>query len=1017
MMKKSEAHFGLQSLLQREGAPLSIIMDGSKEQTLGEFRKKARQAGCRIKQTEPRSPWQNAAEGAIREVKKGAGRKAAKAHSPAKLWDHCLELEAMVRSHTSLDHHELQGQVPETLVSGQTADISPIAEHGWYDWVKFYDQVAQFPEPKEVYGRWLGPAPDVGPAMASKILKGNGQVIILSTYRGLSEEELRDPLEQGMRDKFDLGIKQKLGELMNDSSIGQADPEAVTPVHEKYGDDFEGTYDTTPDIDDATPEYQDSYIGADVTIPLQGKPTTGRVKRRARTISGDLYGKANENPMLDTRAYDVEFSDGRVEAYTANVIAESMWSQCDPMGNQFRLLNSIVDHRTDGNEIQHADRFVTKGGRQYLRKSTKGWDLCVEWKDGSTSWERLSDLKESYPIEIAEYTVANGIDGMPAFAWWVPYVLSKRDRIIKAVNKRYFKTTHKFGIEVPKTVARALEIDRENGNTLWQDAIAKEMKAVSIAFKVLTNGESPPPGYQFMECHMIFDVKMENFRRKARLVAGGHMVSVSNVPTYASVVSRETVRIALTIAALHDLEVKVGDIQNAYLSAPCEEKIYTRLGPEFGPDQGKLAIVTRALYGLKSAGSSFGRHLADCMRQLEYVPCLADPDLWMKRMVRPDDGFEYYAYVLLYVDDVLAISHDSEITIREIDKFFPMKDGSVGDPDIYLGAKLRKVNLNNGVWAWSLSPSKYVQEAVKNTEKHVRDKGNMTLPKRATAPWPSNYVAELDTSAELSPEWANYYQSLVGALHWMVELGRVDMITEVSTLASHMALPREGHLDAALHVFSYLKKKHNSRMVFDPTYPDIDQSNFQTHDWTRLYGDVKEIKPANAPVPLGKDVDLRMFVDSDHAGDKLTRRSRTGFFIFLNSAPITWLSKRQPTVETAVFGAEFVAMKQGVEALRGIRYKLRMMGIPIDNLSYIYGDNMSVIHNTQKPESTLKKKSNQVCYHAVRESVAMGESLTGHVPTNDNPADIATKIIAGGIKRARLVDMLLYDIEEDHDGS
>ena len=94
-----------------------------------------------------------------------------------------------------------------------------------------------------------------------------------------------------------------------------------------------------------------------------------------------------------------------------------------------------------------------------------------------------------------------------------------------------------------------------------------------------------------------------------------------------------------------------------------------------------------------------------------------------------------------------------------------------------------------------------------------------------------------------------------------------------------------------------------------------------------------------------------------------------------------------------------------------------MMGIPIDNPSYIYGDNMSVIHNTQKPESTLKKKSNQVCYHAVRESVAMGESLTGHVPTNDNPADIATKIIAGGIKRAKLVDMLLYDIEEDHEGS
>ena len=122
-----------------------------------------------------------------------------------------------------------------------------------------------------------------------------------------------------------------------------------------------------------------------------------------------------------------------------------------------------------------------------------------------------------------------------------------------------------------------------------------------------------------------------------------------------------------------------------------------------------------------------------------------------------------------------------------------------------------------------------------------------------------------------------------------------------------------------------------------------------------------------------------MFVDADHAGDKRTRRSRTGFFIFLNSAVITWMSKRQPTIETSVFGAEFVAMKQGVETLRGIRYKLRMMGVPISGPSFVYGDNMSVIHNTQRPESTLRKKSNQICYHAVRESVAMNECLTGHI--------------------------------------
>ena len=164
------------------------------------------------------------------------------------------------------------------------------------------------------------------------------------------------------------------------------------------------------------------------------------------------------------------------------------------------------------------------------------------------------------------------------------------------------------------------------------------------------------------------------------------------------------------------------------------------------------------------------------------------------------------------------------------------------------------------------------------------------------------------------------------------------------------------------------------------------------------------------PKPLGKDVDLRLYVDSSHANDKVNRRSRTGFFVFMNSALIQWYSKKQATIESSVFGAEFVAMKVGIETVRGIRYKLRMMGVPISGPTYIYGDNMSVIHNTQKPESTLKKKSNAICYHTVRESCAMGESLTGHIDSRDNLADIATKIIPSGQLRDHLGSKLVHDV-------
>jgi hypothetical protein len=155
---------------------------------------------------------------------------------------------------------------------------------------------------------------------------------------------------------------------------------------------------------------------------------------------------------------------------------------------------------------------------------------------------------------------------------------------------------------------------------------------------------------------------------------------------------------------------------------------------------------------------------------------------------------------------------------------------------------------------------------------------------------------------------------------------------------------------------------------------------------------------------------LRLFVDSDHAGEQFTRRSRTGCVIYLNMAPIVWFSKRQPTVESSVFGAEFVAMKNGIETCRGLRYKLRMMGVALSGPTFVYGDNMSVFHNTQRPESVLKKKSNSICYHAVRESAAMGESIIGHVPSVDNPADICTKVVSGGQKRNHLIRLLLHDL-------
>ncbi len=136
-------------------------------------------------------------------------------------------------------------------------------------------------------------------------------------------------------------------------------------------------------------------------------------------------------------------------------------------------------------------------------------------------------------------------------------------------------------------------------------------------------------------------------------------------------------------------------------------------------------------------------------------------------------------------------------------------------------------------------------------------------------------------------------------------------------------------------------------------------------DWKEFYSEVTKPIPSNASKPLGKPVDAHMFVDSDHTGDKQTRRSNSSFLTYVNTALVDLYSKQQATIATGVFGTEFVAMKTGVDMLRGLKYKLRMMGVAIDGTTYVYGDNMSIIKNTSMPESTLNKKSNAVCYHAV----------------------------------------------------
>ena len=181
-------------------------------------------------------------------------------------------------------------------------------------------------------------------------------------------------------------------------------------------------------------------------------------------------------------------------------------------------------------------------------------------------------------------------------------------------------------------------------------------------------------------------------------MAGGHITKAPATIMYARVVSRETVRIALMIAALNDLEVMSGNILNAYVQAQVTGKAWTTLRPEFGKDASWTALIVRALYGLKSAGEAFRSHLARCLESLQYQSCKADPNLLLKPKIKPDNGVKYYPYLLCYVDDISCIHHNADSILEWLHKSFMLKLG-FDDHDMYLGTKLRKTRFLYWVWA------------------------------------------------------------------------------------------------------------------------------------------------------------------------------------------------------------------------------------------------------------------------------------------------------------------------------
>ena len=1041
LKSKSQTDEALQAFLEDVGTPRILKFDGAKEQTgpKSKFMSLLRKMLIKFHVTEPYTPHQNQAEDAIRDLKRRAKLRRAKHNIPTRLWCYLYKYESEL---ISLIPRGKDDVVPRERTLGETRDISEYTDFEFFETVWFWDHPNDTKNP--VLGKWLGVSHRIGAPLTFYVLKANGRVESRSSVQHVTDLDKEDPKIKSALNNFDESITSS---LQDDNFLVQINPEDQSAAIDWTEESTQGEIDVRqnsktvqfqgelnnaeiqpthfPDIldrdqyvtldetqnQDFTEDTVDSLIGVELNLPTADGVSRATVRKRIKDADGNPIGCRANNPMHDTRMYQVEHYDGTFQELQGNIICENMISEIDDEGRHYLLIDEIENHQKMNNAVPKSEGFIyAKNGNKHRKFTTRGWKFLVRWKDGSTDWKSLKELKLSYPLELAEYAKANDLIEEPAFAWWAYDALRTHTRIISKTKTKYWRTTHKYGIELPHSVEEALAIDTKNKNNLWRNAIEKEMKKIKLMGTFEKYDKYTPddirknrtflPGFKEITLHMIFDVKLDsNFTRKARLVADGHKTDPPLTNTYSTVVSRDSVRIAFLYASLNDLDVLGCDVSNAYLYAECKEKLWISAGKEFGSDQGTVMVIKKALYGLKTSGASWRSKISETLVNLGYTNTIADPDVW-RRPGKDNNGNEFYELVLVYVDDLLCVSNKPSDTMIGLASLYDLKD-TVKPPERYLGNNINKYQLPDGREAWAMGGKDYVANAVK-VAKEIATKNGMNLPggERAKRPYPKCYCPELDTSPELDKLRTNQYQQLIGILRWAIELGRLDILYEVSCLSSHLASPRKGHFDATMNIFGYLYKHLDCTLVLDDLEIDTAETSFTKSDWSdTIYGNDPEELPPKMPMPRGNPIKISCFVDADHAGDLLTRRSHTGILIFLNNAPVIWYSKKQNTVESSTFGSEFVAMRIACDLLQTLRYKLRMFGIPIQGECNVFCDNGSVVKCAQMPEGRLTKKHNAICFHRVRECVARRIIRVSKEDGTTNLADLFTKALSNEKRR------------------
>ena len=665
--------------IRKRGAMGTLISDGGKYEISKRVTDLLRSLFIQDYQSEPYHQHQNKAENHFGLAKRYTNTVMNTSGCTACCWLLCLQYICVVLNH--LASPTLQGICPVQALQGTTPDVSFMLHFSFYEPVYYRIDSSEpdlnFPSSSnEKKGYWVGFADNQGDSLTWRILTEDTQKIIIrsgvrSALRTTTNQRLASPSGEGTTLPFPIPYPQQ-----SQNSLPLDPLDASTPNFEHF-------------VKSQTGEDEDNLIPmANIDIP--------NLLGRSFLLPPEDNGERHMAKIIDIDDHGQTLKDIKFKLKINKDQAEEIMS--------YSQLMDYIQKGTDAEEdpdslFKFRDIVAHQGPLESTDPNHKGskYNVMVEWESGEVTYEPLTLISKDDPITCAVYAKKHDLLDTTGWKHLKRYAKTSK-RLIRAVKQSRIRQVrasarYQHGFQLPKDYNDAMRLDKENGNTHWQDAMDLELTQIH-EYKVFKdtgkaqfhNGKVViPDGFQKIRVHFVYAVKHDG-RFKARLVADGHLTKELVESIYSGVVSLRSLRMVLFLSQLNNLEIWGADVGNAYLEAYTDEKLCIIAGPEFKELQGHLLIMVKALYGTRSGGARWHDRLFDILQELKFKPSKADPDVWM----RPEPGGTCYEYIAVYVDDLAIAAKDPQAFCNELKKKYNLKLKGVGPLEYHLGCTYKK---------------------------------------------------------------------------------------------------------------------------------------------------------------------------------------------------------------------------------------------------------------------------------------------------------------------------------------